>query len=212
MKFDTIPFNYRNNDLITEYKNIINLYKIKRNALKLLSKDTIEKLDNYIYINYISKNKKFNININNNNEFRKILYNPYEINIDIKSNYFKHLFYYPYICIEQNTPIRGLSKHHLQYPYRDEYFRIVIFDCWNKEEQGFIKANIIDTPEELKKDNNEYYCKKLYNYYKQSNYKDKLEYKESWIGLTLNEKIKKILYKDNPKGLIYKNCSLFINL
>jgi hypothetical protein len=209
MKFDNIPFNYGNNDLMFEYKTIINLYKTKRNTLKILTKDTIEKLDNYIYVNYISKKRKKYIN--NDDEFRKILYNPYEINIDIKFNYFKHLFNYPYICVEQNTPIRGLSDYHLQYPYKDEYFRIIIFDSWNKEEQGFIKAKIIDTNEELKKDSNEYYCKKLYNYYKNSKYKEQLEYKESWLGLTLNEKIKKILYKGNPKGLIYKNCNLFIN-
>lgn len=213
MKFDTIPFNLNNYDLMFEYKTIITLYKVKRKQLQMLTKDTVEKLDNYIYTNIIMnsktsskticKKKEFSDEIVEN--FNLMLYNPLEINIDIKFNYFKHLFNYPYICVEQNTPIKGLSKHHLQYPYRDEYFRIIIFDCWDKEERGFIGATLIDTEDELKKDNNEHYCKKLFNYYNQSKYKDYLEYGEK--KLTLNEKVKKILCNNKP---LYKNCYLHI--
>jgi hypothetical protein len=200
-------FDDANEELYKEYQTIIRLYKNKRKQEQMLTKETVDTLDAYIHTHLITNSRAkamYRIDVNSphiefherltkqldSSHFNRILFNPIGIQIPDQFSYFKHMFSYPYICIDQHTT--------QEFQFGNEMLK----------EDFYTRGILIDTPDELKKDKQQHYCSKLFRYYQQSKYKDYLVYHESWKGLSFNEKIKKLINPDVP---LYKNCSLYIH-
>jgi hypothetical protein len=185
-----------------EIENILNLYREEREKSKSLDKNLIKIIDDAVFetiINNKYSNRSYDIKLEPNTfnyktaEINKLLgydantksslliqnqrYNPVndkykylydsipttyfminKLNIDFKPTYFDYEYIYPFV----------LFKPKNEYGHR-KYF----------EEFKNDKIVLIDSIQELKKDEDKYYCNKLYSYYQNSKYKHHMDYKEN---------------------------------
>jgi hypothetical protein len=184
-----------------EIENILNLYREERDNSKSLDNNLIKIIDDAVFetiINNKYSDISYDIKLEPNTynriaEINKLLgydantksslliqnqrYNPVndkykhlyhnipttyfminKLNINFKPTYFDYEYIYPFV----------LFKTKNEYHYH-KYF----------EEFKNDKAVLIDSIQELKKDEDEYYCNKLYSYYQNSKYKNYMDYKEN---------------------------------
>jgi hypothetical protein len=199
------------NNARTEMKLILELYKKKRKSNKILTEETINILDNYIYKNIIT-NKMSDLNY-------QIKFNPIpnygvidDINKILNFSFTEKPFYYILNGGGKYYPLRGKVKDSLidneiptkyillddleidlesKYFNYEYYYPFVIFnikkDYYYKpffDEFKKEKLVLVDDINELKKDKDEY-CNKLYSYYQNTKYKNYMKYKENNFFLKL---------------------------
>jgi hypothetical protein len=189
-----------------EIEIILYLYREERKKSKSLDKNLIKIIDDVVFetiINNKYSDKSYDIklepNTYNRTDINKLLgydantksslliqnqrYNPVndkykhlfhnipttyfminKLNINFKPTYFDYEYIYPFVLFK----------------IKNEYVYCKYFEEFKNE-----KVVLIDSIQELKKDEDEYYCYKLYSYYQNSKYKNHMDYKENNFFLKL---------------------------